>query len=230
MTENHKVKPRRPIVVGASLGALLLLAVVGSGLWNLTRNGEPHPPMLPRESSAPVPPLPPASDYAGSASCRECHQDVWDRYRTHPMARSMSPVSEPVAFEDDAVPTQFFRGKREYAVERIGDRVFHHERQSNEAGEPVYDQAVEVHYRMGSGTRGRSYLIDRDGLLFLSPIAWYAQGAKWDLSPGYPEDDHQRFERRVIGLCIACHAGRAAPDPEWINRFQQPAIIEFGIG
>lgn len=179
----------------------------------------------------PVKPSQVADDYVGSLICRDCHRDIWERYQTHPMARSLSPVGAGDGVEDYGSQTEFTRGKRSYAVERVGEKVFHHERQNDQQGDTIYDQAVEVHFGMGSGKRGRSYLIDRGGLLFMSPISWYSQSGRWDLSPGYPEDAHQRFERRIVDRCVSCHAGRAAPDPDWCDRFREESpILEFGIG
>jgi hypothetical protein len=227
MNENRGVRRSRAIVAGV---ALVLLGAVGWGWRTLSKKGHPEAPPKSRAHPAPVAPQPVPSDYAGSAACRDCHRDVWERYQSHPMARSMSRVADSEPAEDYAAGTQFARGQREYAVERIGNRVIHHERQLDREGEAIYDQAVEVHYVLGAGAQGRSFVIDRDGILFQSPIAWYARGRRWDLAPGYPAADHQRFERRVTSRCIACHTGRAAPDAEWANRFQQPAIIEFAIG
>ncbi len=43
----------------------------------------------------------------------------------------------------------------------------------------------EVAYAVGSGARSITYLVERDGRLFESPITWYTQKQQWDLSPGY---------------------------------------------
>ena len=37
------------------------------------------------------------------------------------------------------------------------------------------------------GRGGTLILIERDGFLFQSPIAWFAQQGRWDISPGYGE-------------------------------------------
>lgn len=236
--QNHE----RRFLRGALLpGLLLLCAATGVGIWHLNHDDDMPPDASvppPRESvfasSTLLTPLtrPPrvSEGYVGSSVCRECHGDVWERYQSHPMAHSLSPVIGNDPIEDYVGKTVFSRGKREYSVERVGERVFHHEKQIDDQGAAIYDQAVEVHYAIGSGNRGRSYIIDRGGLLFQSPITWYSQAGRWDLSPGYLEERHERFGRRIVDRCISCHAGRAAPDPQWADRFQTPPIIEFGIG
>lgn len=226
---------RRVAAGGVFAGLLALLALISLALWNLTRD-EPAVPVTRRPSSSAVEvkPVerPPAvsQDYVGSSACRECHREVWERYQSHPMAHSLQPAAVEDGLEDyGGRAARFIRGVREYYVERRGSSVFHHERQSDAQG-TIYDQAVEVHYAVGSGTRGRSYVIERGGHLFLSPISWYSQAHRWDLSPGYDEHDHQRFERPVTARCIGCHAGRVALDSEWADRFHEPAIVEPAIG
>ena len=56
------------------------------------------------------------------------------------------------------------------------------------------DLAAEVQFAVGSGQRGRAYLIDHDGYLFASPLTWYPTKNSWDLSPGY-EKRNARFTR-----------------------------------
>ena len=52
---------------------------------------------------------------------------------------------------------------------------------------------------LGSGRQGASYLIDRDGFLFQSPISWYAQQRRWDLSPGY-QKTNAHFDRVIVSM------------------------------
>jgi|SRR5579863_8742450 len=222
--------------IGTLAAAGVLLAGMILGVRHLTHD-EPQPrdarPVVDPSEPAPLRlPAPPAvsQDYVGSLACRICHREIWDRYQTHPMAQSMGRVQDVAVVEDYSKLAPFSRGGREYYVERQGDVLLHHERQSDETGVTIYDQAVEVQYAIGSGKRGRTYVIDRGGLLFQSPITWYSEKQCWDLAPGFPVHGHLRFERRVVDKCISCHAGRAAPDAAWIDHFQEPAIFESAIG
>ena len=128
------------------------------------------------------------------------------------MAHSLAGVTEARPLEDYENRTSFQpRGRRHYMVERRPDGVFHHEVRENADGSVLYDQSVPIHFSVGSGQRGRSYLTNRDGLLFMSSIGWYSSGTGWDLSPGYRPESHPRFERQISDGCIMCHAGRMAP-------------------
>jgi len=123
---------------------------------------------------------------------------------------------------------RFTKGGCEYLAERTENGLYHHESFRDAEGE-VYSQRVEVQFAIGSGERGRSYFIDRGGVLFLSPLSWYSQQGKWDLSPGFPERGHLRFERPVTGRCLHCHAGRVNRQPGVIDRFGHPVIREGAI-
>ena len=169
--------------------------------------------------------------FVGSLSCADCHREIWERYQRHPMAHSLQPVLEASPVEDYADQVTFrFPESRQYSVERLPDRVLHHEIMTDDKGEVVYDQAVEVQYTLGSGKRGRSYLSDRGGLLYLSPIAWYSTAKKWDAAPEYPPLTHPRFGRRATDKCLSCHAGRLSYDRSLPDRYGQPTFLEASIG
>ena len=80
---------------------------------------------------------------------------------------------------------------------------------------------AEVRFALGSGTRGITYLIERDGFLFQSPIAWFAQQGRWDISPGYGEFSPQpNFERPIQPDCLFCHANQFRPVAGTLNRYE----------
>jgi hypothetical protein len=74
-----------------------------------------------------------------------------------------------------------------------------------------------------------SYVIDRGGFLFESPINWYAQKARWDLSPGF-EVANYHFDRPLRAGCVYCHANRALPVSTSINQYRPPIFEGHAIG
>ncbi|MBS0202860.1 MAG: hypothetical protein JSS49_08180 [Planctomycetes bacterium] len=174
---------------------------------------------------------PSLSDYVGSDACRDCHSEIWEKYQSHPMAKSFAKVEHASPIEDYTKQLSFAPpGNRRYRVEVSADGIRHHEIMVDSAGEVIYDQSFPVAYVLGSGKRGRGYVIDHDGLLFKSSISWYSDTRKWGLSPDYLPESHMRFERRVTGGCLTCHSGlpnftRGEPD-----RFKVPAFLEEAIG
>ena len=179
----------------------------------------------------PVTPIDPSSiDYVGSMACRECHPEIWEKYQSHPMANSFAKVASAGPFEDYTNQAEFGPpGSRRYRVERNGDEVFHHEIMRDQTGAAIYDQSVPVSFVLGSGKRGRAYLIDREGLMFKSSLSWYSKEHKWGLSPDYLPKSHLRFERRVTGGCISCHSGRPNFVRNEADRFGEPPFLEESI-
>lgn len=169
-------------------------------------------------------------DYVGSSRCAACHAEIARTYlETHSMSRAMSRAGEETPLEDYSKGVFSPSGNRTYQVERTAAEITHHEIMFDRSGEPIFNQAEPIAYVLGSGRRGRSYLIDRDGLLFQSPIAWYSQQRRWALAPGYGPADHVRFDRRVRLECVFCHAGLTRMANPANDRYAQPALIEGGI-
>ena len=224
----------------------LLAGVVGVTLWQVYwRANSPRTVPSPKaessesrlieddpKSNRPTTPVDPSIvDFVGSAACRDCHPEIWEKYQSHPMAHSFAKVTDATPIEDYGKGTTFAPpGNRRYRVERTAGGVRHHEIMVDRLGEVIYDQSVHVDYTLGSGKRGRGYVIDRDGLMFKSSISWYSEEHEWTLSPDYLPESHKRFERRVTGGCLTCHSGlpnfvRGEPD-----RFGQPPFLEESIG
>jgi hypothetical protein len=85
-----------------------------------------------------------------------------------------------------------------------------------EGGKPLWEAEEEVHYVIGSGTRGHSYFHVRDDRIYFSPISWYSQASKWDGSPGGL--DSYILGRPVPGECVFCHTNQADAVEGSLNR------------
>jgi hypothetical protein len=184
---------------------------------------------VPEVNKARPKPTPVSTDYAGSLTCVECHQEICEKYVSHPMNHAMDgmPQDRPLEKFDQVV---FPEGKLlQYRVEQRDKRLVHHETLTSAEGKVIYDLAEPIAFALGSGQRGRSYLIKKDGLLFQSPIGWYSGAQKWDLSPGYGYPQNDRFERRIGVGCLYCHAGILNPNPEQTDAFLEPTFKEMPI-
>lgn len=169
-------------------------------------------------------------EFVGSAVCSECHAKIARSYQSSPMGSSSAAALTAPICEDYQQKTSFEpRQGLEFRVERTDTRISHHEIGKN-GDEVLYDRHVDVLWTIGSGKRGRSYAFELEGMLFLSPISWYSQRRIWDLSPGFREEIPNRFSRRVIDGCVACHIGQANPRVGVADHFEQPAVLEAMIG
>jgi Tfp pilus assembly protein PilF len=224
-----------------ALIGIAILLVAGAGLWaarswcrpSVAPQADPpiRPPEDPRLSYAgPFRTIHPDVSYVGDSKCAECHQDKAHSYRFHPMGHSLLPISEVAARQryDAATHNPFETLGALFQVERQGEGVLHKQIGRDDTGQTVYDRPLPVAYVLGSGARGHSYLTERDGYIFQTPISWYSQKQIWDKSPGFSIE--MLPGRPVSARCLFCHANRARARADSINRFDTPVFDGYAIG
>jgi hypothetical protein len=173
----------------------------------------------------------PDVQYVGDDACVRCHADIAETFRRHPMGRSLAPIDSAPSVgggQSDGTTT-VEAGSSRLTVERRGGREVHREARTDEKGRVLAQVEAVVKYALGSGTRGVTYLVERDGRLFESPISWYSQKGRYDLSPGY-EHDNAHFNRAIEPNCLFCHANRVEPVGLTVNRYEEPLFRGHAIG
>ena len=230
-TESPPVRPRG----GAIRLLVALLAVAAAAAAVVSWRVGPSPArraVRPLGVASPDGRARPGVAYVGDAACARCHADVAADYRRHPMGRSLAPIAEAgmpsLALAADGRPL-FEAGGLQYSIEDRGGRVYHREVQRDASGRVVAHNEAEVQYVLGSGNYGASFLVDRDGSLFESPISWYPREQRWDLSPGY-QKDNVHFDRPVTARCLYCHANRVEAVEGAMNRYRPPTFRGHAIG
>jgi tetratricopeptide (TPR) repeat protein len=173
--------------------------------------------------------------YVGTAACAtaNCHAGIAETYYQTPMARSLTRISHSTRDEGYAPshhnPFQAFDSL--FFVQRRraprGDHVWHRQSRSDEKGQLIYQDEMEVHYAIGSGNHGHSYLaVHGDGYLFQTPISWFSQKQIWDLSPGMDP----ALRRVITPECLFCHSNQARAREGYLNRYQTPIFSGHAIG
>lgn len=222
---------RRAVLPVAIVSVLALAGVAAIRFWP-----KPEPPSVARvdlleESYAgPYLNVRPDAKYIGDAACAECHKEIAATFAKHPMGRSLAPLTAASSADDysAAVKNPFSKFGHRYRVERRADKVFHHEEQLDERGGLLASNTAEAAYVLGSGTRGKSYLVQRGNTLYQSPISWFNEERIWDISPGYNDELH--FNRPIDARCLFCHANRAETVAGAINGFREPIFHGHAIG
>lgn len=69
----------------------------------------------------------------------------------------------------------------------------------------------ELRYFLGSGRRGRTYLFERAGYWFESPVNWYAKKQMWDMAPNFLSAREAPLTLPVDPGCLHCHASGVSP-------------------
>jgi tetratricopeptide (TPR) repeat protein len=215
------------VLVGGALGAYALL-----GQWGHTHGGaNPYAADDPRVAYAgPFHNVHPSVAYTGDQACVPCHAEIAAKYQQHPMARALAPMAAIAATEqiEAARHNPFVADRTRFVVERQGNRVWHRTLRVGTSDQVLFTRDVEVHYAIGSAVHGRSYLTNRGGYLFQTPVSWFTQKQIWDRSPGFGNDVYSL--RPVLGECLFCHANRAYPREGTTNKYDEPIISGGGIG
>jgi hypothetical protein len=198
--------------------AFALLAAAGWAAWKWWPRPKSDPAVVWLNTQ-------PGVHYVGDVACAGCHSDIAEKYRSHPMGRSLAPIKD----ERGMPPLAVFNSARfQLSTENAGAKIIHAERLLDPSGKPIVESTGEVRFVCGSGQQGKSYLIDRGGFLFLSPVAWYRSGG-WKPSPGY-EQGTLHFDRPVTFACLHCHSNRPLPVAGTENRYREPIFEGHAIG
>lgn len=177
---------------------------------------------------APVAAAPPAveSNHA-DAACAGCHRAIYEQYEATPMARASGPAMDGL-----------IEGSFTHAASGVGYRIFKRDgagwlsyaRPAVAAGGYLNGQ-VKLAYFIGSNTRGRTYLFERDGYWFETPVNWYAKKRVWDMAPNYLTAREMPLTLPVDANCLHCHvSGVETALPGARNHFARAPFTNSGIG
>jgi tetratricopeptide (TPR) repeat protein len=225
-------RKRRFLVAGTA--SLLLAAGVAVYLVFFRGfHGSPSVSAAPRDPrldyAGPFLNVDPAVRYVSDDRCADCHSDIARSFADHPMGRSLLPMANaPSLPEDKGHNLPFDALGMKFSIMREGNRVWQRGVRLDSTGHPAAEVQWHVDYVIGSGTRGHSYLTDREGYLFQTPVSWFSQKEKWDLSPGFMED--RMAGRPVLPECLYCHANRVNCVEGSMNRYREPVFDGHAIG
>ena len=146
------------------------------------------------------------------------------------MAQSSGKVTPQTAIErfDRAVFTHQPSGFR-YRVSQRQDGALTVGFERRPAAGGLHGEKTMPYYA-GSGAAARSYLLQSDGFLFVSPVAWYSGPvAHWGLGPAYGGYGYPFLTRPALPGCLTCHASFLKPIAGAQNRFSDPPFGEGGV-
>jgi predicted CXXCH cytochrome family protein len=167
--------------------------------------------------------------YVGDAACVECHGDIAKHYSSHPMGRSAAPTNPALLREvSGSGGVRFEHDGWVYRVFERDHKVWHSVERTDAKGQSVAVAKFEAAYEIGSGTRGKTYLVEREGRLFQSPISWYSERRVWDLSPGY--NTELNFNRVIGTHCLFCHTNQTEHIEGTLNSYRRPIFRGLTIG
>lgn len=159
--------------------------------------------------------------------CARCHQEIYDSYQKTPMSRASGAAA------DGLLPGEFTHpasGVHYRLFLRDGRAWLSYDR-PGAPPERALKGEQELTYFVGSGQRGRTYLFQKLGFWFESPVNWYSKKQVWDMNPKSLDAREMPFTLKVDSGCLHCHAtGVQPPLAGASNHFGAKPFLYGGIG
>jgi Tfp pilus assembly protein PilF len=171
----------------------------------------------------------PTGSAAGSAdaACAGCHRAIYEHYKATPMARASGVAMDGMM---EGSFTHAASGVHYRIFERDGAGWLSYARPETATGGYLNGE-VKLAYFIGSNTRGRTYLFERDGYWFETPVNWYAKKRVWDMAPNFLDAHEMPLTLPVDANCLHCHvSGVATALPGARNHFAGAPFAHGGIG
>jgi len=157
----------------------------------------------------------------GNEVCAQCHSEIYKSYLATAMARASGPALQgfvPGEFDDKV------SGVRYRVFERDGRVWLSYARGTD------LDGTREFLYFIGSGKKGRTYLFSDDRYLFESPINWYSQENRWNMTPAYTQAREIPMNLPASSSCLNCHTSGEQPYISGTtNRYAGKPFLHDGI-
>jgi len=166
----------------------------------------------------------------GDSNCAQCHQELCTTFHQHPMGRS-AVVAGLDGFEkldvESMNPCQV--GPYELSVRVEDGTMIHTVKAQTGQGEILPSVEFPTSIAIGSGSRGRSYLVQDADSIWQSPVSWFTTKNRWDVSPGF--DLGTATQRPTVTECLYCHVNQHELVQGSINRYQLPiSKLQLSIG
>jgi predicted CXXCH cytochrome family protein len=158
-------------------------------------------------------------------ACARCHQKIFDSYKKTPMAQASGLAV------DGLLPGEFTHaasGVRYRLFLRDGRAWLSYER-PNASPQQALKGEQELTYFVGSGQRGRTYLFQKNGYWFESPVNWYSKQRVWDMNPKSIDAREMPFTLKVDRGCLHCHSTGVQPALGANNHFGSQPFQYGGI-
>ena len=160
------------------------------------------------------------------AKCAGCHQQIYKHYKQTPMAHASGPAMDGLLAGEF---TYELSGVHYKLSLQDGKAWLSYDRPSSDPTRALNGRQ-ELLYYIGSGKRGRTYLFERDGFWFESPVNWYAKKQLWDMAPSQIGVHEMPLTMLVSPDCLHCHASQVQESlPGSRNHYRDQPFLQSGI-
>lgn len=144
---------------------------------------------------------PRGAGYAGSVSCRTCHQAVYDSFLLTAHYAATSPA------DYTHMKGRFSEGQNLFAFE--GDQQVRMERRGSKLFQVLYEggKELEAHpFDIGFGkNKAQTWLYWNGPNTYQLPVSYYTSVSTWGTSPGF-SFLYPSFDRLIGRNCFECHS------------------------
>ncbi len=160
---------------------------------------------------------------SGNEACSSCHVEIYTSYTKTVMARASGAAADglitgELRHKPSGVLYRVYRedGRSWMSFERQKEKDFRGQR-----------ELLDV---LGSGVKGCSYLFSVQGFWFETPINWYSQEHRWNMTPAYTEAREIPMNLPLYVDCLNCHtSGMQKPLPGTDSKFAGKPFLHAGI-
>jgi len=148
-----------------------------------------------------------SAKYVGMATCKLCHQDIYNTFIKTGMGKSLGIASQEKSsanFSNATIYDKF--SNMQYNAFWKKDSLFIKELRV-EKNDTIHLRTEKVNYIIGSGQHTNSHLQSLNGYIHQMPMTFYTQKQKWDLPPGFENGFNTHFNRKIGLECMSCHNG-----------------------
>jgi hypothetical protein len=181
---------------------IIPLTIVFSQCFNLKKKEDPR-----------------GSAYAGSATCVNCHKNIYGTYLHTAHFISSMPAN------DSTIQGSFAAGSNEFLFNphlkvQMDKRNSGFYQVAYVDGKPTQSGRFDISF---GGIKGQTYAYWLDNELFQLPISYMTNAHKWINSPGYQVNEPD-YERMITFQCLGCHMSYAKTEPGKLPLFSQHPV------
>ena len=144
--------------------------------------------------------------YVGIATCKQCHEDIYNTFIETGMGKSFAPATKEKSKGKFDAHSVIYDKNLDYYYYPFwkGDSLSIMEFRL-QGKDTIHKRIETVTYIVGSGQHTNSHIMNRNGYLYQMPMTFYTQKGTWDLPPGFENGFNTRFSRQIGLECMSCH-------------------------
>lgn len=140
------------------------------------------------------------ADFAGSASCKNCHKNIYDDHiKTGHFRTTEIATAQNIAGSFDTTKNKVIFGPGiQINMEKLDSGFY---QTAYVKGKKRNCERFDI--VVGAATQGQSYMSWTGNQLYQLPVTFFTSVNGWTNSPGYP--NHIAFNRPITSRCLECH-------------------------